>query len=92
MRGQNFNFEILRKKKDKNITKNHLLCVKYEEEKTAKEVKMNEFLNRACKSQDFTQSQKNFARSHDHVTVTFRNFGKSIKLLFVEQTWLHLVC
>ena len=31
LRGQNFSFEILRKKKCKNITKNHLICVKHEE-------------------------------------------------------------
>ena len=41
--------------------------------KTAKEVKMHKFLAFACKSQDFAQSQKNFARSHDRETVTFRN-------------------
>ena len=77
LRGQNFSFEILRKKKWKNITKNCLICVKHEEEKTAKEVKMHKFLVRACKSQDFAQSQKNFARSHDRVTVTFRNSAES---------------
>ena len=37
------------------------------------EVKIHKFLDCACKSQDFVQSQKNFARSHDHETVTFRN-------------------
>ena len=42
--------------------------------KTAKEVKMHKFLTCACKSQYFAQSQKIFARSHDRVTVTFRNF------------------
>ena len=31
LRGQNFSFEILRKKKCKNITKNHLICVKHGE-------------------------------------------------------------
>ena len=41
--------------------------------KTVKEVKIYKFLVCACKSQDFAQSQKNFARSHDHETVTFRN-------------------
>ena len=41
--------------------------------KTAKEVKMHKFLARACKSQDFAQIQKIFARSHDGMTVTFRN-------------------
>ena len=73
MRGQNFSFEIVRKKKCKNITKNHLICVKHEE-KTAKEVKMHKLLACACKSQDFAKSQKNFARSHNRDTVTFRNY------------------
>ena len=41
--------------------------------KTVKEVKMHNFLVCACKSQDFAQSQKNLARSHDRETVTFRN-------------------
>ena len=41
--------------------------------KTVKEVKMHKFLVFACKSQDFAQIQKNFARSHDRMTVTFRN-------------------
>ena len=49
--------------------------MKHEEEKNAKKVKMHKFLTCACKSQDFAQSQKNVARSHDRVTVTFRNFG-----------------
>ena len=31
LRGQNLIFKILRKKKWKNITKNHLICVKNEE-------------------------------------------------------------
>ena len=39
LRGQNFNFEILHKKKWKNITENHLICVK-NEEKTVKDVKL----------------------------------------------------
>ena len=43
LRGQNLNFEILRKKMWKNITKNHLICVK-NEEKTVKEVKLHKFL------------------------------------------------
>ena len=42
--------------------------------KTVKEVKMHKFLVYACKSQDFAQSQKNCARSHDRETMTFRNF------------------
>ena len=41
--------------------------------KTVKEVKKHQFLVCACKSEDFAQSQKNFARSHDRETVTFRN-------------------
>ena len=41
--------------------------------KTVKEVKMHKFLVFACKSQDFAQIQKKFARSHDRMTVTFRN-------------------
>ena len=74
--GKNFSFEILGKKKCKNITKNHLICVK-REEKTVKEVKMHKLLVCACNSQDFEQGQKKFARSHDHVTVTFENFVSS---------------
>ena len=47
--------------------------------KTVKEVKMHNFLVCGCKYQDFAQSQKFFARSHDRDTVTFRNFaGPSI--------------
>ena len=34
---------------------------------------MHQFLVCAYKSQDFVQSQENFARSHDRATVTFRN-------------------
>ena len=41
--------------------------------KTVKEVKMHKFLVCACKYQDFAQSQKFFARSHDRETATFRN-------------------
>ena len=68
------------KKKSKNITKNHLICVTHEE-KTVKEVKVHTFLVCACISQDFAQSQKIFARSHDSETVTFRNSGKRITQL-----------
>ena len=71
LRGQNFSFEFMCRKKCKNITKNHIICVKHEE-KTVKEVKMHEFLVCAYKSQDFAQSQTIFALWHDHVTVTFR--------------------
>ena len=41
--------------------------------KAVKEVKMHKFLLSAYKTQDFAQSQENFARSYDRVTVTFRN-------------------
>ena len=41
--------------------------------KNIKEVKMPKFLVCAYKSQDFMQSQKLFARSHNRGTVTFRN-------------------
>ena len=34
---------------------------------------MHNFFGCACKSQDFAQSQKNCARLHNCVTVTFRN-------------------
>ena len=43
------------------------------EEKAVKEVKMHKFLLSEYKTHDFAQSQENFARSHDRVTVTFRN-------------------
>ena len=43
VRGQNFCFEIFCKKKYKNFTKNHLICVKHEEKKV-KQVKMHNFL------------------------------------------------
>ena len=46
--------------------------------KTVKEVKMHKFLVYVCKSQDFVQSQKNFARSHNRETVTLRNSGYAI--------------
>ena len=42
-RGKNLILEILRKKKCKNIPKNHFICVKHEEEKNVKEVKMHNF-------------------------------------------------
>ena len=44
---------------------------------------MHEYLVYAYKSQDFAQCQKNFARSHDRETVTFRN---SDKLLYIFNT------
>ena len=43
------------------------------EEKTVKVVKLHKLLVCACKYQDFAQSQKKIARSHDRETVTFRN-------------------
>ena len=46
-----------------------------------KEVKMHTFLVCPCKSQDFAQSPKNFAQSHYHVTVTFRNSVKTVHRL-----------
>ena len=46
--------------------------------KTRKKFKMYEFLVCACKSPDFAQSQKNFARSRDHDIVTFRNSGSNL--------------
>ena len=65
MGSQKFSFEILRKKKYKNITKNPLICLTNEEQ-CVKDVKIHKFLVSAGKSEDFAQSQKNFARSHDH--------------------------
>ena len=58
--------------------------------KNVKEVKMHKFLVCACKSQDFAQSQKFFARSHDRETVTFRNsvcinFRYGIVLMILPQ-------
>ena len=38
---------------------------------------MHKFSVWAYKSQAFAQSEKNFARSHDRETVTFRNSGIS---------------
>ena len=46
--------------------------------KNVKEVKMHKFLVHAYKSQDFAQSQNNFARAHDRETITFRNSGISL--------------
>ena len=48
-------FHILRKKKYKNITKNHIICLKHEEEENVKAVKMHTFLVCAYKSQNFVQ-------------------------------------
>ena len=49
--------------------------------KTVKEVKIHDIFVCAFKSQDFTQSQENFARSHDCETVTFRNCDLNSPLL-----------
>ena len=46
---------------------------------------MHTFVVCACKSQDFAQSQKNFARSHDRETVTFRNSEMGVFLGLLEQ-------
>ena len=56
---------------------------------------MHNFLVCACKSQDFLQSQLNFARSHDRETVSFRNSAliwkkESKKILL--QWWQFLFC
>ena len=37
---------------------------------------MHTFLGCTYNYQDFAQTQKNFARSHDRETVTFRNSGE----------------
>ena len=42
-------------------------------EKEVKEIKLHKFCVCACKSQDFAQSQKNFAQLQDRETITFRN-------------------
>ena len=68
----------MRKKKYKNHTKIHILCVNHEE-KTVEEVEMHNFLVSKYQSQDFAQSQDNFVRSHDGETVTLRNSEGSQK-------------
>ena len=85
LRGQNCSFEILRKKKLKNIYKNQSICVK----KKLNKVKLHKFSIYACKSQYFAQSQKIFARSHDRETVTIRNSAlpyPSLKSNYQPQT------
>ena len=77
MRGQNYSFEILCKKKWKRSEKSPNMC-ETRRKKTKKEFKMYEFLVCACKSPGFAQSQKNFALSRDHDIVTFRNSGKNL--------------
>ena len=75
LRYHNFSFLYVAKKKCKNITRSHLICVKHEE-KTVKEVKMHNFLVCASKYQDFMQNPNFFARLHDRDAETFRNSGK----------------
>ena len=82
LHGQNFSFKMLCKKKLKNITKITYYVWKMKKT-TVKEVKMHNFLVCACKSQDFTQSQKNFARSYDRETVTFKNSGTFYLLKYI---------
>ena len=50
---------------------------------------MHTFLVCAFTSQDFTQSQKNFARSHDLETVTFRN-SASVYISAVQYTSVYM--
>ena len=69
--------EILRQKKCKNHTLNHIICVNHEE-KEEKEVKMHKHLVCPYNSQYFAQTPENFARSHDRETVTFRNPAPSV--------------
>ena len=81
MRSQTLVFNFLCKKKYKNITKNHTICLKHEE-KTVKEVKIIFFLVFVYKSYDFLQIQKSLAMSHDRVTITFRNSFQPYSNLF----------
>ena len=63
--------------------------------KTVTEVKIHNFLVCPCKSQDFDQSQQNFARSHDRETVTFRNSAlnwEKESFYFTMQWWQFLFC
>ena len=59
------------RKKCKNITNNHLICVKHKEI-IVKGIELFFFVG-ACKCQDFAKSPKNFAWSHDRDNMTFRN-------------------
>ena len=45
---------------------------------------MNIFLVCAYKSQDFAQNLKNFAQSHDCMTVTFRNSAGSLPFTILQ--------
>ena len=56
--------------------------------KLKKEVKIHKFLVCAYNSQDFAQTQENFARSQDRATVTFRNSGPLV--LRQVNTFLYL--
>ena len=55
-------------------------------EKKKREVKMQEFSVCTYNSQDFAQTQENVAQSHNHETVTFRNY---VGILSVYDTNLH---
>ena len=47
---------------------------------------MHKCLVCACKSQDFAQSQKIIARSHDRETVSFRNSACDIQKGLIPQS------
>ena len=46
---------------------------------------MHTFLVCKYNFQDFAQTQENFARSHKHVTVTFRNSAWDLVFVVVEE-------
>ena len=57
VRGQNFSYEILRRKKCKNISKNHFICVKHEEKNckrcyNAKKFSLRMQISRFCANSD----------------------------------------
>ena len=56
--------------------------------KKKKEVKLQKNLVCANNFQYFTQTPENFARSHDHDTVTFRNSDPDCTVECVTQTLL----
>ena len=83
LHGQNFNFEILPKKKCTNHTRNHIICVNHEE-KSVKEVKIHDFL--------FAHSNLKTLRKvrnilHNRETVTFRNSSAVINFNAARFTW-----
>ena len=79
--------KFLRKKKCKNHTK-------IMKTKTVEEVKMHKFLVCEYESQNFEQSQENFARSHDSETVTFRNsvWNVTYNTWHVTRDMWHVTC